>query len=231
MKKFLSYFLSFTLLINLSAASCTFAANSETSKDQKVIVDTESKKAPKDLSNDNKNNKLSDEELKNQIIKLIENGEIKIPHKTFLDVLYKLLKTVLITAGSIISIGTVACSGLYVLTLNRLTKFSGDLVKVSENTLTALNNTYNSFVEAYSHFDNFTSSPNQTNNFNIYFSDFIGPICTLLSAIVIPIYKFSGQEVPDVFNNCAQFVINSKTPQDQDQNQNNKQQNNALHLQ
>ena len=174
MKKFLSYFLSFTLLINLSAISCTFATNDETSKDQKIIVATESKEVPTSLSSDN--NKLSDEELKNQIIKLMENGEIKIPHKTVLDILYKilgiplfLLKAILISAGSILSMSLISGLIFCAMGLSKISKITDNLKDSTENI--------------------------KSTNFNINISD--SAACTAITTILIPMYEILQIPLPN----------------------------------
>lgn len=169
MKKILSYFLSFTLLINLSTVSFTFSTSKEPTKDQKSAVATEFKEMPTKLSNDNKNNKLSDEELKSQIVKLMKNGDIKFPHKTVLDILYKLLgiptfllKAILISAASLISATALTALSVYFLTLRRL-----------NNITNGLKNT----------------------TFNINVSD--GAACTIITTLLIPFYKIFQIPLPN----------------------------------
>lgn len=160
MKKFLSCFLSLIFLTNFTLISCAFDKNDSSVKIEKTESNAEYKK---------KIEKLSDEELKNKIINLMETGKINIPHKTVLDVLHQilgipvfLLKAALISAISLLSAASITALGLYILTLRKLNNITKDLKDTS---------------------------------FNINVSD--GAACTIITTLLIPFYKIFQIPLPN----------------------------------
>lgn len=171
MKKFLSCFLSLILLTNITFISCAFAKNDSSVKIEKTKSITE---------NSEKNNKISDEDLKKKIINLMKTGEVNVPHKTTLDVLYMtlskilnipifLLKAALITAGSLISITLITGLTFFIVSLNKFTKITADLKDSTENI------------------------KDKTLNINV--SD--AAACTMITTVLIPIYEILNIPLPN----------------------------------